>query len=291
MNFPPAHEHASSPDDRPGTSQEVGVHALHAAELARLDDSAHRRWRPIIETMSHAHLPHLSPEEMGEMSHEQLKAHITALQETLHSMAHEANIDSLTGLLNRNFMDKHLLEYLQQLPESALVQLFVLDLDGFKAVNDTYGHDTGDIVLQAVGHTLSTSTRQHDLAFRLGGDEFVVLLVHGIESSDTDLDKELTRRDTRPDTLDARMTMYWKRFSDQITRTLIEAKSHIKGSLPADFERSWSMSLASDLVPAPYHSLPEGAANLAQTIASLDQKMQARKTTKRGKFASSSDTD
>jgi diguanylate cyclase (GGDEF)-like protein len=89
-----------------------------------------------------------------------------------------ANFDTLTGLPNRlSFMDK-----LQAQLETALFQrtnpaLFYIDLDGFKDVNDTYGHDLGDSLLKHVSKRIRSHLKEHDIVARLGGDEFVVLLV------------------------------------------------------------------------------------------------------------------
>ncbi len=55
----------------------------------------------------------------------------------------------------------------------------VVDLDGFKAINDSAGHESGDEALSAVARTIESSVRRHDLAARLGGDEFALVLVGG----------------------------------------------------------------------------------------------------------------
>ena len=82
----------------------------------------------------------------------------------------KSNHDSLTGLPNRTALFDHL----EHLPDG-LVSLLFVDLDGFKTVNDNYGHETGDEVLKLVGQRLRDSMRKPDLVFRLGGDEFVVV--------------------------------------------------------------------------------------------------------------------
>jgi diguanylate cyclase (GGDEF)-like protein len=93
-----------------------------------------------------------------------------ALEESL------ADTDPLTGLSNRRFFMEQLdREYarLQRSPEAFTIAYF--DLDNFKHVNDTMGHDEGDELLLAVSRTLSSSIRKIDFAARLGGDEFAVL--------------------------------------------------------------------------------------------------------------------
>ena len=93
-----------------------------------------------------------------------------ALEESL------ADTDPLTGLSNRRFFLEQLeREYtrIRRYPEC--ITVVYIDLDNFKYVNDTLGHDTGDELLSSVARTLSESIRESDLAFRLGGDEFAVL--------------------------------------------------------------------------------------------------------------------
>jgi diguanylate cyclase (GGDEF)-like protein len=88
-----------------------------------------------------------------------------------------ANYDSLTGLPNRNLFKERLQCALLRARRNALgVALCFVDLDGFKAVNDSAGHDAGDRLLQLVGQRLSTVVRVQDTVARLSGDEFVVVL-------------------------------------------------------------------------------------------------------------------
>jgi two-component system, cell cycle response regulator len=88
-----------------------------------------------------------------------------------------ALIDPLTGLYNRRFLDAHLGTVLQQMQEQGKpVSLVVADVDHFKAVNDTYGHDAGDEVLRAVAQRILANIRSFDMAARLGGEEFVVVM-------------------------------------------------------------------------------------------------------------------
>ncbi len=79
-----------------------------------------------------------------------------------------AQTDSLTGLLNRASL-------LDALDQHDKIGILFCDLDGFKTVNDRYGHAAGDAVLKEVGQRLRHVVREHDLVGRIGGDEFVVL--------------------------------------------------------------------------------------------------------------------
>lgn len=107
---------------------------------------------------------------------------ITERQEAAELIRFMANHDSLTSLPNRNYFRKRLPQAIS-LTKRYKRQLFLLfiDLDRFKPVNDTYGHDVGDMVLVEVARRLTTMLRSSDSVCRLGGDEFVILL----ESTDT----------------------------------------------------------------------------------------------------------
>jgi diguanylate cyclase len=105
--------------------------------------------------------------------------HIADNRRMAHTLAEQATRDALTGLLNRREFNARLHDALLACePQHSLALLFI-DLDGFKAINDTHGHATGDIVLNAVARRISAAVRPGDLVARLGGDEFAVLLSDG----------------------------------------------------------------------------------------------------------------
>jgi diguanylate cyclase (GGDEF)-like protein/PAS domain S-box-containing protein len=88
-----------------------------------------------------------------------------------------AEHDHLTGLLNRRRFEAELRRELSRAERSGgCGAVFSVDLDGFKAINDSVGHAAGDEVLRAVGNVLASGSRESDLVARLGGDEFAVLL-------------------------------------------------------------------------------------------------------------------
>ncbi len=89
----------------------------------------------------------------------------------------ESVLDPLTGLLNRHALAQRFAEIEQQARVSGdWVALIVLDVDGFKAVNDALGHAGGDSVLSAIAGRIRGSLRAFELAYRLGGEEFLVVL-------------------------------------------------------------------------------------------------------------------
>lgn len=107
-------------------------------------------------------------------------------------LTHLAGHDPLTGLANRRLFAERLHRAIDQVtdrPDAAGagapgdepggVALLFCDLDGFKPINDTFGHDTGDVVLTEVASRFRAAVRDEDVVARLGGDEFVVLVVGG----------------------------------------------------------------------------------------------------------------
>ena len=85
--------------------------------------------------------------------------------------------DALTGLYNRHYLNAHLGNLVQMaLQNNKAIALMILDMDHFKNVNDTYGHDVGDMVLKQLAGIILQTARSTDLAARFGGEEFVVLM-------------------------------------------------------------------------------------------------------------------
>ncbi|MBY4675850.1 EAL domain-containing protein [Marinobacterium sp. CAU 1594] len=97
-----------------------------------------------------------------------------AYEKRLH---HQANYDSLTGLPNRNLLFDHLQQALVRAQHGgSMIAVVFLDLDRFKLINDSLGHDTGDALLKCVAKRLSSVLRVEDTLSRPSGDEFVILL-------------------------------------------------------------------------------------------------------------------
>ncbi|MDB4223739.1 EAL domain-containing protein [Granulosicoccus sp.] len=102
---------------------------------------------------------------------------ISARKEAENRALFLSNHDELTGLSNRRALTEHLAKYLKVAEgKNQAIVVAGVDLDGFKGVNDAYGHLTGDILLQQVASRLEKSLRLSDYVYRTGGDEFVVVL-------------------------------------------------------------------------------------------------------------------
>jgi diguanylate cyclase (GGDEF)-like protein len=126
----------------------------------------------------------------------------TALQNgrLLDEMTHQALHDQLTGLANRVQFTDQLRSAIDRAREDVRpVTLLYMDLDGFKPVNDEFGHDVGDQLLVAVAKRLAACTRADDVVARLGGDEFAVLIdAHTAPDDAEEVSERLARALTEP---------------------------------------------------------------------------------------------
>lgn len=101
---------------------------------------------------------------------------ITDLKKLQHRLEHVAGHDNLTGLANRSLFIEHLKQRIKEARrDKTMFAVAFIDLDGFKHINDTLGHDAGDHVLQKVAADLQQNLRANDIIARFGGDEFVGL--------------------------------------------------------------------------------------------------------------------
>jgi len=114
---------------------------------------------------------------MGEV--DELRRELQRTRERLEQVEKAADQDQLLPLLNRRAFVRELTRYIAFADRYGTpATLIYFDLDGFKQVNDTYGHAAGDMVLAHFAETLLKQTRESDVVGRLGGDEFGVLLSH-----------------------------------------------------------------------------------------------------------------
>jgi diguanylate cyclase (GGDEF)-like protein/PAS domain S-box-containing protein len=130
----------------------------------------------------------LNPDE-GDRSAVLITFHdITAVRNATEHFAHQAMHDPLTGLPNR----AHLIAHADRLLEhGALGAVLFVDLDDFKSINDSLGHDAGDEVIQLAAQRIRDTVRKDDTVYRLAGDEFVVLVAGPLGAEET---RELTDR-------------------------------------------------------------------------------------------------
>lgn len=99
------------------------------------------------------------------------------LRNQLSASVEMAVTDSMTGLYNRRYMERHLKTLLTEAQRTERnLSVLVTDIDHFKRVNDTYGHDSGDMVIKEFAERVRQNTRGVDLACRIGGEEFLVIM-------------------------------------------------------------------------------------------------------------------
>jgi len=111
-----------------------------------------------------------------EMTHA-LQQRDTELKRALQDLQEQAITDPLTGLLNRRYLREYLPRELTRVRRNgASLAVIMIDIDYFKRINDTFGHEAGDLVLRELGALLRSHIRASDLACRFGGEEFALVL-------------------------------------------------------------------------------------------------------------------
>lgn len=124
------------------------------------------------------------------------------VQQQLSTLEHESIIDQLTGLYNRRYLARIIEPNSRTLNSWKRVGVLYLDLDHFKPINDRYGHEVGDRVLQEVSGRLRQTFRHEDIIFRVGGDEFLILISINTSGNTAqvlnDICKKLQHSITRP---------------------------------------------------------------------------------------------
>lgn len=122
----------------------------------------------------------LELDEQRRLIHEQR----LSLEKAFDQLQHYAQLDQLTGLYNRDEISSILVNLMEQARrQQATLALLFLDLDHFKNINDSLGHDVGDMLLKSVALRIRNAVRRSDFVARLGGDEFAVIL-NGLENEE-----------------------------------------------------------------------------------------------------------
>ena len=120
----------------------------------------------------HESLPLTGSAELRFLSHTYNVMYERSMQQQ-DKLSYEASHDALTGLYNRSFF-----ENLRRSSDQENIAMMIIDFDHFKEINDTYGHGTGDLMLQKLARVLTKSFRAEDRVCRIGGDEFAVVMVN-----------------------------------------------------------------------------------------------------------------
>ena len=156
-----------------GITKPIRTIVAAVEKISRGDLSAHIDWKPGGELESLARGINTMTMSL-KTAHENLQEKIDAATEQI---GYQASHDMLTGLINRREFEARLERALQSAREHGQVHaLCFLDLDQFKIVNDTCGHNAGDELLRQIAHQLRQRIRERDTLARIGGDEFTVLL-------------------------------------------------------------------------------------------------------------------
>jgi len=153
--------------------------------IAALDDLSSIR-RSVLESASELKGVVAKMAEEGEQSISRLRAEVETYREKLEESEKRATVDPLTGAINRRGIEIHIEERISQ---GARFCVAILDLNGFKRVNDVYGHVAGDELLKQFADELRPLFRARDVVGRWGGDEFVVILDSDMEEAQASLDR------------------------------------------------------------------------------------------------------
>jgi diguanylate cyclase (GGDEF)-like protein len=110
-------------------------------------------------------------------------------------LAYAATVDSLTGLLNRPYLDSRLHQEVERAKrEGGTLAVLIADIDDFKSINDRWGHQVGDAVLQTVGGVIRSAVRVFDVCARYGGDEFAIVMPNADRASALACAERIRRR-------------------------------------------------------------------------------------------------
>jgi diguanylate cyclase (GGDEF)-like protein len=154
--------------------------------IAKLNDEIEQRNNAQRELEQHRmELEHTIQQRTMQLSetNRDLEFEITERKRIVDNLKHLVHHDALTGLPNRLLLDARLKHAIERAHRSSLkVAILFLDLDNFKHINDSLGHEIGDILLRHIASQLQSCVREDDTVARLGGDEFIIIIeqVHNI---------------------------------------------------------------------------------------------------------------
>lgn len=159
-------------------------HAISNGQVWR-GDICNRAKNGALYWVSSTILPLMDPVTGLPLKYISIRFEITEQRHLMQTLQFQAQHDVLTGLANRELLHQRLnLALSSKASPDRQVGVCLLDLDGFKAVNDRLGHHYGDTLLKQVARRLTDAMRSHDLVARLGGDEFVILLTEVRDSTE-----------------------------------------------------------------------------------------------------------
>lgn len=116
-------------------------------------------------------------EETLKKANRKLKRQIVEIESLQAKLQEQATRDALTGIYNRRYLEETMTREFAAAERAGVpVTLVMMDIDGFKGFNDTYGHDAGDHLLKKLGESLQSEIRRSDVACRFGGEEFVIVM-------------------------------------------------------------------------------------------------------------------
>jgi diguanylate cyclase (GGDEF)-like protein len=167
-----ATDHAGFPDDLAVRAREAGFRSSWVLPLS--DGATGEVIGCLVVWVRIAAEPNIA-NEAGVRQAERLARLVIGEQRRLDALRHEALTDPLTRVANRSALRARLDAATDPLT------VVVVDLDGFKLVNDTHGHETGDAVLRVAAQRIVGAVRQDDLVVRLGGDEFAIVFAPGTD--------------------------------------------------------------------------------------------------------------
>ncbi len=154
---------------------------------------AKKEWA--FEAMSLGAMDYLTKAKFDQFEFEKTLSYVLFRKMSNEQLRLEATRDHLTGLGNRQLFNEQLQTTFHQAQrEDQRFGALYIDLDGFKPVNDTYGHDVGDKLLQGISGRIVESTRKADVVARLGGDEFAVILAKLDSSKDATVQSKKIER-------------------------------------------------------------------------------------------------